>query len=135
MGQYHYLFNLTKKEWISPHLLGDGAKLIEQIESSSIGGIQSALMILLSCSNGRGGGDILEDKNVVGRWSGDKIAIIGDYAEAGDIKRYRADKIISDEGCEEFTNISHLVREYFEKNMNVKYTRKGSEEFGIWTRD
>ena len=30
MGQYHYTVNLSKKEFINPHKLGDGLKLLEQ---------------------------------------------------------------------------------------------------------
>ena len=30
MGQYHYTVNLDKKEYLVPHKLGDGLKLLEQ---------------------------------------------------------------------------------------------------------
>lgn len=125
MGQYHVPINLDKREYLSPHALGDGLKLLEQ-SLSGPGGIPTAIHILLAVSNGRGGGDyndgvlhgsskthdevpegaeitidnsadggyigwILNDefaelaKNVVGRWGGDRIAIVGDYAEYEDL--------------------------------------------------
>jgi hypothetical protein len=86
MGQYHVSVNLDKREYIHPHALGDGLKLVEQAGSGP-GGVGSALNLLLAASNGYGGGDFgAPDPNgVVGRWAGDRIAIVGDYAEPGDL--------------------------------------------------
>ncbi len=86
MGQYHVTANLSKKEFVHPHALGDGLKLIEQAGSGP-GGIGTALILLLAASNGYGGGDFdVEDSNeVVGRWAGDQVAIVGDYAEPEDL--------------------------------------------------
>ncbi len=122
MGQYHLVVNLSRREFINPHKLGDGAKLIEQLNSE--GGTLAATHILLACSNGRGGGDIPDGKTYctraeakkagwrilegdtvkgrcyavydeklykaakefIGRWAGDRIAVVGDYTEKGDIK-------------------------------------------------
>lgn len=89
MGQYHRLVNLDRKEFIDCHALGDGLKLSEQV-SSGAGGVASALLVLLAASNGRGGGgDLVEDNagekdRVVGRWAGQRIAMVGDYAEDED---------------------------------------------------
>lgn len=47
-------------------------------------------MLLLACSNGRGGGDVdLPEemagyREVIGRWAGDRIAVVGDYAKDRD---------------------------------------------------
>ena len=121
MGQYHLTVNLDKREYLSPHALGDGLKLVEQ-GLSGPGGIPTALHVLLAVSNGRGGGDYNAGINyrsttpdevpegaevvgeyggrvtwvertpfadlaesVVGRWGGDRIAIIGDYAQYEDL--------------------------------------------------
>ena len=44
-------------------------------------GIADALLLLLSCSSGKGSGDFLDDSNnIISRWAGDRIAIVGDYA-------------------------------------------------------
>lgn len=104
MGQYHKTVNLDKREYLDPHKLGDGLKLLEQMNSH--GGTMAALHLLLSVSNGRGGGDLsfqAIDENYewytpdskkavaelaekyVGRWAGDRIAVVGDYAEDGDL--------------------------------------------------
>lgn len=83
MGQYHLTANLTKREILDPHKLGDGLKLSEQVNSE--GGICAALLILLAASNGRGGGDFDDHGTVVGRWAGDRIVVIGDYGEEHDL--------------------------------------------------
>ena len=84
MGQYHLTVNLDKKEFLMPHKLGVGLKLREQ---TGIGNsIPDALFMLLVCSNGKGGGDFQDNQNnVVGRWAGDRIAVVGDYAESTDL--------------------------------------------------
>ena len=82
MGQYHILVNLTKKEFVYPHQIGNGLKLLEQVgfECSTA----TALTMLIAASNGRGGGDF-EEHPLVGSWAGDKIAFVGDYGEQGDL--------------------------------------------------
>jgi hypothetical protein len=79
MGQYHLTLNLDKKEFLNPHHCGDGLKLLE---FGCGGSTMTALAVLLSTSNGLGGGDLrTEDKTWVGRWAGDRIAVVGDYDE------------------------------------------------------
>lgn len=77
MGQYYKVVNLDKKEFLHPHKFGDGLKLLE-FGCSSVG-TMTALAVLLSVGNGRGGGDIESTSVIVGSWAGDRIAIIGDY--------------------------------------------------------
>lgn len=88
MGQYHRCVNIDRREFIDCHALGDGLKLAEQVGSGE-GGVASALLVLLAASNGRGGGDLPDDgavekDRVVGRWAGQRIAMVGDYAEDDD---------------------------------------------------
>lgn len=107
MGQYHYICNLDKREYLDPHGFGDGLKLMEFGQSAS--GVMTGLALLLAVSNGpdgRGGGDwhrwtggpgyegrevtLPENhealaEHIPGRWGGDRIAIIGDYREVDDI--------------------------------------------------
>jgi len=83
MGQYHVVVNLDKHEYLFPHRLGDGLKLMEF--GNSAGGVMTALAILLAVSNGRGGGDLDAESPLIGSWGGDRIAIVGDYAEATDL--------------------------------------------------
>jgi hypothetical protein len=89
MGQYHIIVNLDKHEFLNPWDMGEGAKLMEWGYGS--GTMLTALAILLAISNGRGGGDYHGDEKDpslhewVGRWGGDRIAVVGDYAEDGDL--------------------------------------------------
>lgn len=117
MGQYWVAVNLDKKEFISPHKLGTGAKIGEQLGSE----MGSALIILTAAMRERrGGGDfdldsnyygpertmqhsgsapVVEEYNVVarrtiGRWAGDRVAMVGDYAEDSDLPaRFKASTI------------------------------------------
>ena len=83
MGQYHLVVNADKRQFIHPNRLGDGLKLMEF--GNSAGGTMTALAILLAVSNGRGGGDLHFESEVIGSWGGDRIAIVGDYAEDTDL--------------------------------------------------
>jgi hypothetical protein len=85
MGQYHLTVNLDKKEFLDPHHLGDGLKLREQCGWSP-GGTNDALHLLLAVSNGRGSGrGDFPDSEWVGRWGGDRVAVVGDYAQDDDL--------------------------------------------------
>ena len=81
MGQYYKIVNIKKKQYISPHTFGDGSKLMEF--SMSANGVLAGLSILLADGNGRGGGDLHSENDIVGSWAGDNIVVAGDYAEAG----------------------------------------------------
>lgn len=83
MGQYHLVVNADKRQFLHPHQLGDGLKLMEF--GNSAGGTLTGLAILLAVSNGRGGGDLNFESEVIGSWGGDRIAIVGDYAETRDL--------------------------------------------------
>jgi len=84
MGQYHLTVNLDKKEFLMPHKLGVGLKLREQTDT--ICSTPDALFMLLACSNGKGGGDFQDNQNqMIGRWAGDRIAVVGDYASQDDL--------------------------------------------------
>ena len=105
MGQYHKLFNLDKKQFVHARRIGNGLKLMEQcgFEKSTA----SALWLLLAASNGRGGGDA-KPHPLIGTWAGDRIAVIGDYANTDDIVGMDAKAIYAEEG---FTDISDQVKQ------------------------
>lgn len=81
MGQYYKIVNVKKKQYITPHTFGDGAKLMEF--SMSANGVLAGLAILLADGNGRGGGDLNSENEIVGSWAGDNIVVAGDYADQG----------------------------------------------------
>ncbi|MEW1938447.1 hypothetical protein AB0331_13895 [Dietzia maris] len=65
MGQYHVIANLEKRLGYSPRSTGDFLKLTEFGHG---GGAMCALVALLD-----------------GDWHGERVAIVGDYAESGDL--------------------------------------------------
>lgn len=113
MGQYYYIVNLDKKQYLHPHKFDDGLKLMEFGQSA--GGTLLGLTILLADGNGRGGGDLMCNKvrkardayikgkrkaqpnyedngDLVGSWAGDRIVIAGDYADPGKFIESTAEK-------------------------------------------
>ena len=128
MGQYHVVVNLDKKEYLWGGDLGCGVKLWDQLVN--LPSTSTALIILLACSNGRGGGDLQDhiDEKVIGRWAGDRIAIVGDYAKPEDLPaEFKADLIY--QKCRhtnpEYRNIFRLVIPIIERELGGKYTREG----------
>jgi hypothetical protein len=137
MGQYHYLVNLDKKQFVHPHQIGNGLKLREQVgrEYSTA----TALVMLLAASSrdgGRGGGDFRARHPLVGSWAGDRIAFVGDYAEKDDVPGCDARSIYQE--CSgippqkppprkrpRWTNISPQVREMMASEFGVRYEGKG----------
>lgn len=111
MGQYYFIVNLDRKEYINPHELGAGLKMWE-ICANSIAGV---LPYLLGQSTGQGGGDPDRDIATFGRWAGDRVVVVGDYDESdeyGDLyKRAREDegyKEISDEVRDDYNSFIEL---------------------------
>ena len=112
MGQYWIPVNLDKHEFVDPFRVGGSMKLWEHLSNSP--GTGAALVVLLAAMpQVRGGGDFDLDENwhgperifpehntkpgpmpedyraiakrTIGRWAGDRIAYVGDYAEDGDL--------------------------------------------------
>lgn len=91
MGQYHVVVNLDRREYLSPHVFGAGLKALEQVGTL----VSETLHLLISNPERRGGGDVENRLSngrrnpaltpFLGRWRGCRIAMIGDYAEAGDL--------------------------------------------------
>ena len=105
MGQYWMVVNLDKKEFVNPHKLGCGLKLWEQLANSPGTG-QALLILQAAMPEARGGGDFTLDSDneeyneiaerTIGRWVGDRVVVIGDYAVDSDLpRRQKASKIYS----------------------------------------
>lgn len=157
MGQYWYPVNLDKKEYIVPHKLGTGLKLWEQLANHP--GTGGALVILLAAQREtRGGGDFDLEENwhgpertfpkyntqpgpmpedyqaiasqTIGRWAGDRIALVGDYAEDSDLpEEFKASEIYHQ--CHEggYTDITDLVAKVIEHELNGHFDGDGWAEF------
>jgi len=122
MGQYHVAMNLDKMEMVSPYPLGLGAKQWEQVACTA--GMGDVLYVLLTASPARGGGDLDYFENITGRWVGDRVIIVGDYTEDGDIPNspMPASELY---GSEFFLDISEDVAEAIGSIFGYKYVGDG----------
>ncbi len=119
MGQYHYVANLEKREFVDPDGIGSGLKLWEQAMNTP--GTPMSLFLLTIAQNGRGGGDFNPELNwdidenpdgIIGRWAGDRIAIIGDYYELDDLVAQQNDlNGLWNKKASRWLDISGLCRE------------------------
>ena len=109
MGQYHKVVNVDKNEYIDSHAIDNGLKLVEQFGFDR--STSSAVWLLLAASNGRGGGDV-KPHPMVGHWAGDRIIVIGDYAETGDHPDMDLAHIYNSLSTE-YTDISDKINDMF----------------------
>jgi hypothetical protein len=123
MGQYHYIVNTTKKEYINPHAFSQGLKLLEW--SQSMGGTNTALAILLSNSNGRGGGDLHSEHPIIGSWANDNIVVAGDYAGPLDAGEPEGENLYSRCSNGEYKDVSY---EAYEAMLDDSYILKDTIE-------
>ncbi|MBK6639643.1 MAG: hypothetical protein IPG34_19670 [Rhodocyclaceae bacterium] len=75
---------MDKMEFVHPHTLGDGLKLLEM--GSGGPGIGTAMILLMAdkAREYRGGGDPSHGAFVLGSWAGDRVMLVGDYATDDD---------------------------------------------------
>lgn len=109
MGQYFIVVNLDKQEYLHAHAFGQGLKLGEFTHGGN--GCMAALAVLLA-DNGAG-----EESASLGRWLGDRVAIVGDYGATPDH--------FGIESATEETMYSH-ARECF-KDVSLDVVRDCSE--------
>lgn len=127
MGQYHLLVNSDKKEYVNPRDLGFGAKQLEHC--GFIGDLPFVQYLLTTSSRARGFGDFsLTEYNeaFLGRWAGDRVFILGDYTELGDVPKVRSAhtfwrKIHAKES--DWTNISDLALVALENDEDLNTLR------------
>lgn len=134
MGQYHYIVNTTKKEYLDPHCFSHGLKLLEW--SQSAGGTNTALAILLSNSNGRGGGDLHSEHSIIGTWANDNIVVAGDYAGKGD-KGEPEDGYNLFDRCDkgEYKNVSYDALEAMLDDSYIREDEKKYLDERCWNED
>ena len=133
MGQYWYPVNLDKKEFVNPHKLGCGLKLWEQLANTPNTG--DALLILCAAMpEKRGGGDLSHEseaaRRTIGRWAGDRIALVGDYAERSDLPdEFQAEHIYDKCQNEEWTDVSDDVCAVLESELQGSFKGDGWRKF------
>ena len=140
MGQYHKLINITKKEYVVGYDIGILAKHYEQIGfEGSMADVLYCLMIAQG-NDYRGGGDVSGHK-YIGRWTGDDVAIVGDYYDdkLGDNHKYYNlyDEV---EANKDYKNISpsirSMLRVIYPKLKIKKEILKGPDrDMTFWNRE
>lgn len=139
MGQYWKPVNLDKREFLNPHDLGAGLKLWEQLANPGVG---QALVVLLAVMPGpRGGGDFEpgnDPDGMIGRWAGDRVVLVGDYAEDSDFETREGELPFSElytttQGLpppeESFTDITARVAAVIEKELGGKFVGSGWKDW------
>lgn len=117
MGQYWKTVNIDKREYICPHKLGGGLKLWEQVNNPP--GTPVALFILTAAMPvPRGGGD-LQPHPAIGRWAGDRVFTIGDYAEDSDVPRSKIPASVLYSLCHSSDELDDQ-RSHLRKMMNTQ---------------
>jgi hypothetical protein len=86
VGQYYTPANLTKGEYLDPEILGDGQKLYSIALSLQPGGVASALVLLLAHRDDLPSASVAEAGEVVGRWAGDEVILLGDEQGSEDVE-------------------------------------------------
>lgn len=79
MGQYWKIANLDKKEILCAHDFDQGLKFLEWAPGGRMTYVLATLLAAPE-SMGSGGGDA-DRCEWTGRWAGDRIVVVGDYAE------------------------------------------------------
>jgi hypothetical protein len=105
MGQYFLPVNLTKKQYLHPHHMGEGLKFGE-FPHTILG-----LTYLLA--DGEGMSDAL---GITGSWAGDQIVIIADYAEKNKYTKGSLYEVVK----KDYENISHEVLFILAVNNEIK---------------
>jgi hypothetical protein len=126
MGQYHGLFNLDKKEMVFPHELGFGAKQWEH--TGFQGSLSDVLYALCAFEVSRGGGDFADDDGTFkGRWHGDRVAVIGDYAVLGDLPEAWDVAFVDRDVYGETHKVFNMAREKEEDGNEPYFTDIGDQ--------
>ena len=126
MGQYHGIFNLDKREMVFPHELGYGAKQWEH--TGFKGSLSDVLYALCAYKDARGGGDFGDDNGIFkGRWHGDRVAVIGDYAEIGDLPEAWHAAFVDHEFNGETHKVFNMVNQYEEGDTEPYFKDIGDE--------
>ena len=133
MGQYYTPANLTKAEYLDPEILGDGQKLYSIALSLQPGGVASALVLLLAHRDDLPSASVAEAGEVVGRWAGDAVILLGDKEGSEDVEERLSAM------PDPMKDITPLVREEIERQARgwIRYCvedarddQEGSRSYG-----
>jgi hypothetical protein len=116
MGQYHNIVSATANEYLDPHALGCGLKMLEQ--GLTYAGTRAALIAMISRSPGNQPAD-LGYSPMIGRWAGHRILGIGDYAEDEDIPGWDGTPLSKIyKLCDTPSDLEYMLREYPQRMLD-----------------
>ncbi len=127
MGQYHKLVNFDKKQFVDSYAFGNGAKLWEQVAWDHA--FSNVTHFLLAKCSGRGGGDF--SSKMAGIWGGDRVSLVGDYAEKKDFPSLSPKEFKEMMECVwhekkgEYVDISSSVAGEIEEEFEVVFSGDG----------
>ena len=133
MGQYYTPADLTKGEYLDPEYLGDGPKLYSKALQLQPGGVASALVLLLAHRDGLPPASVAEAGEIVGRWAGDEVILLGDEQGSEDVEERLSAM------PDPMKDITPLVREELERHArgwirysveDVRDDQEGSRSYG-----
>ena len=124
MGQYHVLVNVDKREVVNPHGLGLGLKQYEHTAVNGGGSLADAMYILMMTSPARGGGDFPQT-DISGRWTGDRVLVLGDYTEDSDVPSIPNVGSLNSEADKNYTDITDMVAKAFEEVFRICISGEG----------
>ena len=133
MGQYYTPANLTKAEYLDPEYLGDGPNLYSMALQLQPGGVASALVMLLAHRDGLPSASVAEAGEVVGRWAGDEVILLGDEQGSEDVEERLSAM------PEPMKDITQLARQEIERQArgwisysveDVRDDQEGSRSYG-----
>ncbi len=133
MGQYYPPANLTKGEYLDPEILGDGQKLYSIALSLQPGGVASALVLLLAHRDDLPSASVAEAGEIVGRWAGDEVILLGDEQGSEDVEERLSAM------PEPMKDITQLARQEIERQArgwisysveDVRDDQEGSRSYG-----
>jgi len=123
MGQHFYAVNLDRQEYLRPHAFGDGAKFMEFTSGGY--GMMMGLALLMSEGLDNGSGGLEAEHPMFGCWAGDRITIVGDYANSG----------LYQKAAEEYEDISVSVMRAMARDYEIRKSFEETVEQGYGNLD
>lgn len=136
MGQYHLLVNVDKREYLDPSSIGLGVKQWEHQAHAQwpmFGSLGDAMYLLTMTSPARGGGD-MPLTEVSGRWAGDRVMVVGDYTEDGDLPAEFMGAELYGTAYSTYEEIGQEVRDAFTTLYGVTWELTEYGSYDSWER-
>jgi len=95
----YLIVNFDRKEYLRPQAFGQKPELENIL--ASYDGVLTALAVLLSDGNGRGGGDLRSSSPIIGTWAGHRLALVDDLV---------CDEHLSEPGLQDIPLLAQMLK-------------------------